>query len=78
MTEEHSSATSSKFLDTVLAADRFLNTPRGIMLISFLVIMTGFVFPQKSLIIGAVIMACWIAVGLTGKRHEKNRSRNSR
>ncbi|MDX3310829.1 hypothetical protein ACWGH3_24085 [Streptomyces sp. NPDC054884] len=78
MTEEHGSATPSKFLGMVLAADRFMNTPRGIALMSFLVIVTGFVFPPKSLIIGAVIMTCWIAVGLTGKRHEKNRSRNSR
>ncbi|MDX3576268.1 hypothetical protein [Streptomyces sp. FL07-04A] len=78
MTEEQASATPSKFFSMVLAADRFMNTPRGIVLMSFLVIVTGFVFPPKSLIIGAVIMACWIAVALTGKRHDKHRSRNSR
>ncbi|KOX23335.1 MULTISPECIES: hypothetical protein [unclassified Streptomyces] len=78
MAEEHGSVTPSKSLGMVLAADRFMNTPRGIVLMSFLVIVTGFLFPPKSLIIGAVIMAFWIAVGLTGKRHEKRRSRNSR
>ncbi|MER7760382.1 hypothetical protein [Streptomyces sp. NPDC097619] len=78
MAEEQGPTTPSKPLGMILAADRFMTSSRGILLMSFLVIASGFAFPPKSLIISGVIMAFWIAIGLTGKRHEKRRAEESR